>query len=241
MTRREEYRAELQALAPDEVPAYLTTRSGLPGPRGNLELLDAFGDVGDAGLVRRLATDPDEYLRCCGIVGLGRLLTQGATELADELREHACDPSWRAREAVAIALQRLGDADLGRLRAIVADWARDDRPLVRRAAIAAICEPRLLADPTTAAAALAACATATAGLLAVPADERRRADVRTLRQALGYCWSVAVAAEPVGGLVAFATLRGQADPDVAWVVRENLRKARLRRVLGDAPDDVPGD
>jgi hypothetical protein len=241
VTRRAEYRADLVALAPDDVPAYLTAHSGLPGPRGNLELLDAFGDVGDAGLVRRLATDPDEYLRCCGIVGLGRLLTEGADELAIELREHACDPSWRAREAVAIALQRLGDADRVRLRAIVSDWVRDERPLVRRAAIAAICEPRLLTDPTTATAALAACGTATVGLLAVPADERRRADVRTLRQALGYCWSVAVAAEPVGGLVAFATLRGQADPDVAWVVRENLRKARLRRVLGDAPDGVPGD
>ncbi|HEX7806757.1 MAG TPA: HEAT repeat domain-containing protein, partial [Cellulomonas sp.] len=143
MSRREEHRAALLTLSPDAVPGYLTAHSGLPGPRGNLELLDAFGDVGDPGLVRRLATDPDEYLRCCGIVGLGRLLTEGAAELAAELREHACDPSWRAREAVAIALQRLGDADPARLRAIVADWAEDERPLVRRAAIAAICEPRL--------------------------------------------------------------------------------------------------
>lgn len=238
MSRREEHRAALLTLSPDAVPGYLTAHSGLPGPRGNLELLDAFGDVGDPGLVRRLATDPDEYLRCCGIVGLGRLLTEGAAELAAELREHACDPSWRAREAVAIALQRLGDADPARLRAIVADWAEDERPLVRRAAIAAICEPRLLTDPATAAAALDACATATAGLLAVPADERRHADVRTLRQALGYCWSVAVAAEPVAGLRAFGTLRAQTDPDVAWIVRENLRKARLRRVLDDAPGDT---
>ncbi|MGV8978164.1 MAG: HEAT repeat domain-containing protein [Cellulomonas sp.] len=193
----------------------------------------------DDDLVRRLATDPDEYLRCCGIVGLGRLLTQGAAELADELREHACDPSWRAREAVAIALQRLGDQDLGRLRTIVAVWVTDDRPLVWRAAIAAICEPRLLKDATTAAAALDACASVTAGLAAVPASDRRRADVRTLRQALGYCWSVAVAAEPVRGLAAFATLRGHGDPDVGWVVRENLRKARLRRILDDPRSDLP--
>ncbi len=241
MTRREEYRTHLQALAPDDLAAYLTTRSGLPGPRGNLELLDAFGDVGDAGLVRRLATDPDEYLRCCGVVGLGRLLTEGAAELAGELRGHACDPSWRVREAVAIAFQRLGDADPGRLRAIVADWVMDERPLVRRAAIAAVCEPRLLRNPTTAGAALDACAAATAGLLAVPEDQRRHADVRTLRQALGYCWSVAVAAEPARGVVAFATLRLHGDPDVVWIVRENLRKARLRRVLADLPGDPAGD
>ena len=241
MTRREGYRADLQSLAPDGVAAYLTARSGLPGPRGNLELLDAFGDVGDARLVRRFATDPDEYLRCCGIVGLGRLLTEGAAELAGELRGHACDPSWRAREAVAIALQRLGDADPGRLRAIVADWVGDERPLVQRAAIAAVCEPRLLTDPTTAGAALDACAAATAGLLAVPEDQRRHADVRTLRQALGYCWSVAVAAEPARGLVAFATLRREADPDITWVVRENLHKARLRRLLGDPAGDLLSD
>jgi hypothetical protein len=241
VSRREQYRGALAALAPDDVPEYLTAHSGLPGPRGKLELLDAFGDVAAPHLVRRLATDEDEYLRCCGIVGLGRLLVESTADGADhgaaataierELREHACSVSWRAREAVAIALQRLGDADRERLRAIVARWVRIDHPLARRAAIAAICEPRLLKDPATAAAALDACATATAGLLGVPADDRRHDGVRTLRQALGYCWSVAIAAEPARGLVAFTTLREVTDPDVAWVVRENLRKARLQRVL----------
>lgn len=238
MTRHEGCRADLQSLAPHDVAAYLTASSGLPEPRGNLELLDAFRDVGDARLVRRFATDPDEYLRCCGIVGLGRLLTEGAAELASELCGHACDPSWRARESIAIALQRLGDADPGRSRAIVADWVGDERPLVQRAAV---CEPRLLTDPTTAGAALDACAAATAGLLAVPEDQRRHADVRTLRQALGYCWSVALAVEPARGLVAFATLRREADPDITWVVRENLRKARLRRLLGVPAGDLLSD
>lgn len=55
--------------------------------------------------------------------------------------------------------------------------------------------------------------------------------MRTLRQGLGYCWSVAVAGDPVTGLEAFAAL-DVTDPDVAWVVRENRKKARLRRLLG---------
>jgi hypothetical protein len=55
--------------------------------------------------------------------------------------------------------------------------------------------------------------------------------VRTLRQALGYAWSVAVAADPEPGLTAFTALRDDPDPDVAWVVRENLRKKRLQRLL----------
>jgi hypothetical protein len=64
------------------------------------------------------------------------------------------------------------------------------------------------------------------------ASDRRTEEFRTLRQALGYCWSVAIAAAPVDGLAAFARWRRSPDPDVGWVVRENLKKARLQRVLG---------
>jgi HEAT repeat protein len=181
-----------------------------------------------------LADEPDEYLRCCGTVGVGRLLAEAPDDPAHEplLRQRAADPSWRVREAVAMALQRVGDADPAALRALVAAWVEDTDPLVRRAAVAGVCEPRLLHDPATAGAALAACSAATAGLARLPATARRHPDVRTLRQALGYCWSVAVAADPAAGLPAFRTLEASTDPDVAWVVRENRRKARLARLLG---------
>jgi hypothetical protein len=58
----------------------------------------------------------------------------------------------------------------------------------------------------------------------------RALDVRTLRQALGYCWGVAVAADPAQGLPAFWAL-DEADPDVAWIVRKNLEKTRLIRLV----------
>jgi len=233
VSRRDEHREALRALADDEVRAYLTERSGLPGPRGNLELVEAFADVAPAGLVRALADDADEYLRSCGTAALGRLVLAdpGAADLAALLRARAADPLWRVREAAAMALQRVGDGDPALLRALVADWVGDPHPLVRRAAVAGVCEPRLLRDPRTAAAALDACAVATASLAAVPPGDRRDPDVRTLRQALGYCWSVAVAGAPDAGLPAFAALRADADPDVAWVVRENEKKSRLRRLL----------
>jgi hypothetical protein len=84
------------------------------------------------------------------------------------------------------------------------------------------------------------CATATTALAARPRTERRATDVRVLRQALGYCWSVAVAADPEAGLPRFEALREDPDPDpdVAWIVRENLRKARLIRVM-PARTDFP--
>ena len=71
----------------------------------------------------------------------------------------------------------------------------------------------------------------TSSLAARPSAERRSPDVRTLRQALGYCWSVAVAADPDAGLDLFLALGDSPDPDVRWIHRENSKKKRLARYL----------
>ncbi len=232
MGRREEHRAALRGLPRKEWPAHLRANSGLPGPRGNIELGEATADEGDAALFDQLIATDDEYLVFCGVLGLGRLLAEAADpSVAERLRGHASDARWRVREAVAMALQRVGDADPPRLRALVLAWVDDPDPLVQRAATAGICEPRLLSRPEDAALAVEVCARATEGLAARPASARRNPAVRTLRQVLGYCWSVAVAADPAAGLPRFRTLEASPDGDVAWIVRENRRKARLARLL----------
>lgn len=142
----------------------------------------------------------------------------------------ARDERWRVREGVVIGLQSLGTTALPALATIVEKWIEDPDPLVQRAAIAAICEPRLLRTREAAALAIAACARATRSLEGTPSAQRRRADIRTLRQTLGYCWSVAVSADPAPGLTAFRQLEAS-DPDVAWVVNENRRKKRLAVLL----------
>ncbi len=53
--------------------------------------------------------------------------------------------------------------------------------------------------------------------------------MRTLRQGLAYCWSVAVAADPVTGVPRFERWARDPDPDVRWLVRQNLAKSRLTR------------
>jgi hypothetical protein len=224
-----EHRAALQALDKSAWPAYLTERSGLPGPRGNLELIAALAEVGDREVFDGLIATGDEYLVCCGVVGLGVLLPTDAA-IETRLRGQARDERWRVREATAMALQRLGDLDQARLMEIVRDWVEDPDPLVQRAAAAAICEPRLLGTPTAAAVAVHVCRRATDQLALRPAETRRDPDVRTLRKGLGYCWSVAVAADPEPGLAAFQAL-DVTDPDVAWIVRTNLTKKRLARLL----------
>lgn len=228
-----QYAEELAAIDHADWPAYLTERSGLPGPRGNIELAQAVADVGTLDDFEALIATDDEYLTFCGVVGLGAVLAAGGhRRLEAQVRRHASDERWRVREAVAMAMQRLGDADLPRLLGLVRDWADDPDPLVQRAAAAAICEPRLLTTPDAAAAAVEVCRRATESLVRRPADQRRDAAVRTLRKGLGYCWSVAVAADPAPGLAAFAELAATDDPDVAWIVRENRSKKRLAALLG---------
>lgn len=228
MTRIAEYREALLAQDRTAWPAYLDAHSGLPGPRGNIELALAVADLSGPELDDALIASGDEYRTFCGVVGLGN--RAGDPVVRERLRSLAMDPRWRVREAVAMALQRWGDRDLPALQETVLAWADDPDPLVQRAAAAAICEPRLLRRPEDAAVAVEVCRRATDALAARPPAERRADDVRTLRQGLGYCWSVAVAADPQPGLAAFEDL-DTGDDDVAWIVRENLKKKRLSRLL----------
>jgi hypothetical protein len=225
VTTVDEHRAALRAL--DDWEPYLLEHCGLPGPRANLELVAAVADEGGTALLWDLAAREDEFLALCGIVGLGRLAAEGGADAMVTLHERASDQRWRVREAVAMALQRLGDADIQRLLAIIEAWAGEG-PLERRAAVAAICEPRLLRDPPVANAALDVLDRVTASL--TKESERRAHDVRVLRKALGYGWSVAIVAAPVRGRAMFERLAASDDPDIRWIVRENLAKARLRRL-----------
>ena len=232
MSRVEEYRAALRALPEADWAAYLTDRSGLPGPRGNIELGLAFAEEASSDQINSVIATGDEYLTFCGVVGLGRLLAEG-TGTGARLRAHATDERWRVREAVAMALQRLGDADVSRMLTLATTWAGDTDPLVQRAALAGVCEPRLLHTPNASATAVDLCYQVTESLAARPSEERRRREVRTLRQALGYCWSVAVAADPARGLPRFEALDPTSDRDVAWIVAANRKKTRLAHLLAE--------
>ncbi|MFZ0530626.1 MAG: hypothetical protein WAL91_08830, partial [Propionicimonas sp.] len=108
---RRDYAEALAALPRTQVRAYLSAHSGLPGPRANLTLLDAAGDVLPAELALELAADTeDEYLACCGVVTVGRLILEDPQDpsLVVLLSAAAADRRWRVREAAAIAAQRIG-------------------------------------------------------------------------------------------------------------------------------------
>jgi hypothetical protein len=244
MTIRDADIAALRALAPADREAYLRAGSRLPGPRSNLELLDAAVEVGEAAEFAswRAAgadgdgNDPATFVLVCGLVGLGRIVAgqppAGRAAGLDELRSAARDPRWRVREGVAMALQRLGRVDPTGLAAVARAWAAEDDPLLRRAAIAALAEPALLDRPAMVGALLETLEQATAGHVAARATTRRSPGSIALAKTLGYAWSVAIVADPAAGWPAFERVVTAArnDPGLRRIARENLAKKRLARL-----------
>jgi hypothetical protein len=237
MAKVDEYRAALGRL--DRWEPYLLEHSGLPGPRGNIELGQAAADVGTrAQFDELLRWTPDrapvgsseEFLAFCGTVGLGKLAAEGDRAVFPALRGLASDPRWRVREGVAIALQRLGAVDMRTLLREMRSWARGN-DYERRAAAAALCEPALLKSTVDADAVLAILDRITADL--VRSTDRRSEGSRALRKGLAYCWSVALAASPDRGRELMEPWVRNDDSEVRWVMKQNLAKKRTAAAGSD--------
>jgi hypothetical protein len=234
VNKTETYRLILKTLKDWE--PYLLQESGLPGPRGNLELAGVVAAEGDRALFERLlawtplrapTNDPHEFLAFCGVVGLGRLLAEGDRSLLERIRPFASDPRWRLREGAAMALQRWGKVDMPGLLAAMEDWCTGNR-LEQRAAAAALAEPVLLKDRRQAEQALGILDRITAGMVASP--EAKHPDYKVLQQGLSYCWSVVVAAAPEAGKQLMEKWLACGDPVVRRIMQENLKKNRLVRM-----------
>jgi hypothetical protein len=237
MSKIDTYRQALHSI--DDWEPYLLAESGLPGPRGNIELAQAVADEGDETLFLHLLSfdatsaptnTPEEFLAFCGVVGLGRLVADGRRDLLPALRDHANDPRWRMREGVAMALQRWGRVDMPDLLAEMDDWSQGSL-FEQRAAAAALCEPALLGYPADAERTLHILDAITLSL--EQAVDRRSNAFQALRKGLAYCWSVAVAALPEAGKPLMERWLTSEDRDVRWIMRQNLQKQRLIRIDAD--------
>jgi hypothetical protein len=234
MKKMDMYREKLGTL--DDWDDYLLQESGLPGPRGNLELAGVVAQEGDQALFNYYLTydeevaptnDPHEFLAFCGILGLGRLVAEGKREYLEVLRRSAGDPRWRIREAVAQALHCLGLKDMDTLLDEMEVWCRGSL-LEKRAAAAGPCHPDLLHEERHAGRVLLILETITASMENV--KDRRSEEFKALRKGLGYCWSVAVCAYPEAGKKKMERWFGTDDRDVRWIMVQNLRKKRLERM-----------
>ena len=231
MSKIDAYRQTLNSIE-DWIP-YLLQESGLPGPRGNLELAHAVAQAGSreqfeaflcVPLEQAPTNDPHEFIIFCGMLGLGKLAAQGDHSQIARLRTYASDLRWRIREGVATALQLVGDADMPLLLREMSVWSAGNW-LEKRAAAAALAEPHLLKQAEAAREALGIIDSITLSM--ANAENRSGDNFKTLRQGMGYCWSVLVAALPAEGKKAMEKWLASEDKDIRWVMRENLKKNRL--------------
>ena len=228
MSKVFEYRESLKGLK-DWTP-FLMKNSGLPGPRGNLELAQVVAEDGSIQQFEKflsfqaLENTPEVFLVFCGVAGLGKLTAAGNVELFPRLRVYASDSRWRIREGVAMALQYVGDRDMKLLLKEMQAWSHGNW-YEKRAVAAALAEPRLLKDPkiVTDVIKIFDQITADVDLAGHPKDEA----FKVLRQVLGYCWSVAVAALPKEGKLVMEKWIASKNLDVQWIMKENLKKNRL--------------
>jgi hypothetical protein len=234
MSKLREYRAKLQTL--NSWDAFLMQESRLPGPRANLELAFAVAfEAAEEQILRFASLDPDqapsntpeEFLAFCGVLGLGYLAARGEGQHFSLLRAKSSDPRWRIREAVALGLQEYGRASMGRLLDAMEQWSVGTL-LERRAVVASLCEPSLLEDQSHASRTLDIMDAITASIL--DQEDRRAEDFRVLRKGLAYGWSVVVAAQPALGKPRMEVWIGSQDPDIRWIMRQNLKKNRLVRM-----------
>lgn len=244
---------------PMPVADHLAEHSRLPDPRGALGLADGF-----AAAVRRHAAeeprqvwmlvrtfgaltaaqaptnDPSEFIAFCGVRGMaevGAVSGEYRDEALAHLRAAAEDERWRVREAVAAGLQSLLEADAEGVYAEVRRWVQDGGWLQMRAAAAGLADPGVLKRTGLARGALDLHREVVERMVA---SDSRSEDYKVLRQGLGYTLSVVVAALPKEGFEYLRSLAGADDPDVRWVLKENLKKSRLIKRFPEQVDSVLG-
>jgi len=226
---------------------YLVQHSNLPGPRANLELAAAFGELVASRSKRenqklwelvakmtQVAADeaavnaPREFIPFCGAIGVGAVGAVSAPRFDAALvalKRLANDPRWRVREAVCFGMQRLLSARAQDALRALDRWVADGALLEMRAVAATVAEPGLLKDAQFAMAALELHRKVFDRVLSI--QERKCEDFKTLRKALGYTLSVVVQALPQEGFRFMAQLIQLHDPDLTWIVKQNLKKNRL--------------
>jgi len=230
---------------------YLREQSRLPGTRANLELVNSLSNLLAAIvpeqpdqvwlLLQYLVQDektvvsntPDEFVVLCGVVAFGACATvrpEWHIEVFEMMELFACSNSWRVR-GVAMALQRLLPVIPQETIEFLIELATKGNCFQQRASIAAIAEPSLLQTPSMIDAALAIQRLVLERLHALSTAVRKREDVRALRQSLGYTLSVVTAAAPEKGFALMRDCAGWSDPDINWILRENLKKKRLAKFV----------
>jgi hypothetical protein len=234
MNKVEAYIEQLNSM--NDWDEFLLSESGLPGPRSNLELIQAVAQTGSEDTFLRYLTykkdmaptnSKEEFLAACGTVGLGKLIVDGEKGYLSTLRNLASDSRWRIRESVAMALQIYGESNMDELINSMAEWSLGSC-LEKRAVAAALCEPKLLLNKEQAVKVLKILHNITEAISEI--KDRKDEGFVVLKKGMGYCWSVAIVAAPEVGRKLFEQWINNEDKDIRWILKENLKKNRLTKM-----------
>ncbi len=220
---------------------YLQLRSGLPGPRANLELAARFArgyaraEITDTAwiLLTEWAEDPGEYLPFCAVQACAAYyaftdsLRRGW--IKQMLKRAMNDARWRVREAAAIGLQYIGEYNFPELRELLDSWRPEATMLEQRAFMAGLAHPPLLKSGDQAQYSLNLAAEITEGILNGRSAGYDSEQFRVLSKGLEYSLSLFVAAEPEAGFALLGRLAASGDERMVRIVKSNLSKARLSK------------
>lgn len=246
-----------RALAKNPRPLefYLREHSRLPGSRANMELANDVSHLLAASSSRNLdgvrtlldyfvsddrkmaaSNTPSEFVVLCGIIAFGTCAAAQPIwreETYALLSQYASCSFWRIRDSVVIAYQRLLIAEAREVIPRLMKLAIGGNYLQQSAATAAVAETALLYSSEMFTSALELQRIVLERLHSTPAIDRKSENFRVLRRTLGYTLSVITAAAPEQGFALMRECASWSDSDVAWILKENLKKKRLAKFVQD--------
>ena len=260
MGNKSEYLAVLNSLLEtqkfEEIKHYLAAHSNLPGPRGNLELAEAFYcSCTGLTLTEELwhfllelsenaapTNDPQEILPFCAVEGLANLFFDvddaGKSLVLKKLRMAMNDRRWRMREAAANGCQIIAEKDGN----VISQWFLHIYPSTnlfeKRGMIAALAHPPILNNYQTARFSLESCERILDDVLALNPAQLKEESFVVLKKGLEYAPSVFVSKLPAEG---FQMLKQYAQLDrkeLNAIIQANLKKSRLQKYYKKEIEEV---
>ncbi len=260
MNKKSDYMIEIRRLLEtqrfDEMKAYLIANSNLPGPRGNLELAEAFYSYFNAQTITEElwnfllelwennapTNDPRELLPFCAAEAFANLFSDVNDDkknvILDKIRLAMNDSRWRMREAAANCCQIIAEKDVEFMK----EWILSIYPSAnlpeKRGIIAALAHPPILRDRETARFSLQICERVLDDVLKLDSTQLKCEQFAVLKKGLDYAPSVFVSKLPGEGFMMLKKYALLNRKELNSVIKSNLSKSRLQKYYSKEAEEI---
>ena len=210
-------------------------KSNLPSPRANLELLYAFiENASEEEIASCLNVEykekntPEEFALMCGIAARIHQDAKKCQKVVVDLRPFANHESWRVREGICFGFQKSKGLLTAEQMKQDLKILKNGSPLELRTYIATLSEPALLngyIDPNELLEEMIQMT-----IDAFNSTDKLSEDLKVLRKALGYCFSVALCGEGADKSKFEKLFEHAENKYIKWIIQENLKKKRLENM-----------